>query len=165
MVDVDIKLVPLTVRVKPGSPTVAEFGEMLMVVGSGFAPGTTVKFWELYIPPAGVGLNTVIGYVPAVSRSDDGIEAVSWLAETNVVVLSDSLNLTLEEDTKLEPLTVKTKLGPFTNAELGKIFIVTGTGLLTKNDWAFDNPPIPLSTVILYIPPVVKSDAGIAAVN
>ena len=56
------KLLPLSVRVKAGPPTVALDGETLLIAGTGLL---TVIFTELEVPPPGVGLLTVIGYVPA----------------------------------------------------------------------------------------------------
>lgn len=65
-----------------------------------------VKTAVLLVPPPGVGLKTVMFFVPAVVKSVAGITAVSCVGETYVVALSVPLSLTLEPDTKLVPVTV-----------------------------------------------------------
>ena len=69
-----IKFVPFTVMTKPGSPAVAELGEIEVVVGVGLF---TVKVCALLVPPPGVVLKTVIEKVPAVNKSEAGMVAVS----------------------------------------------------------------------------------------
>ena len=49
---------PLTVRVNATSPAVFVVGIMLLSTGCGLM---TVRLTELYVPPPGPGLNTVIG--------------------------------------------------------------------------------------------------------
>lgn len=55
-------------------PTNMDVGEMDERLGTGLL---IVKVCPLDVPPPGVGLKTVISAVPAVVRSDAGIEAVS----------------------------------------------------------------------------------------
>ena len=55
--ELDRKLAPLIVMVKPGSPAVAEAGDMLVRVGAGLL---TVKGTALEVPPPGAGLVTAI---------------------------------------------------------------------------------------------------------
>ena len=76
-----IKLVPLTVRLNPEPPAVAEEGLRLVVVGTGLG-AMIVKLWALEVPPPGVGLKTVTLAVPAEAMSAARIEAVSWVALT-----------------------------------------------------------------------------------
>ena len=72
--ELEIKLVPLTVRVKPVSPAVLEVGDILVVVGTGLP---TVKVCALDVPPPGVGFVTVISKVPAVVKSPVSMAAVT----------------------------------------------------------------------------------------
>ncbi len=65
---------PLTVRVNVESPIFLDVGEMLVVVGTGLL---TVKVCAFEVPPPGVGLKTVTPNVPAVVKSDEGMEAVT----------------------------------------------------------------------------------------
>lgn len=71
----------------------------------------TWKVLMLEVPPPGRGLKTVTLKVFRALRSASGIKAVSWVEETKVVVLSESLNLTTEPDTKFVPLTVRVNWG------------------------------------------------------
>jgi hypothetical protein len=73
---------PLTVRVNPASPAVAELGLRLVVAGTGLSDAVIVKLWALEVPPPGAGLNTVTEAVPAAAISVAGIAAVSWVALT-----------------------------------------------------------------------------------
>jgi hypothetical protein len=74
----------------------------------------------------GPGFRTVMLAVPCVATSVAGIAAVSWALLTKVVVRLDPFHLTVELETKLEPLTVKAKAGPPAFAELGLILLKTG---------------------------------------
>ena len=163
-VEADTKFVPFTVIVNCESPTVFDVGEMLVVVGTGLL---TVKAWALDVPPPGVGLKTVILNVPAVVRSLAGMVAVSWVADTYVVVLEEPSNFTTEDETKLVPLTVIVNSASPTVLKVGDIDAVVGTGLFTVNVCALDVPPpgVGLKTVILNVPAVVRSEAGIVAVS
>jgi hypothetical protein len=73
------KLVPLTARVNPAPPEVADVGLKLEVVGAGLL---IVSVRALEVPPPGAGVNTVTEAVPAVAISDAGIAAVNRVAET-----------------------------------------------------------------------------------
>lgn len=61
-------------RVKLDPSAVTVLGEIDVVVGTGLL---TVNVWLLLVPPAGVGLKTVIVFVPAETISEAGIKAVS----------------------------------------------------------------------------------------
>jgi len=158
------KFVPLTVIVKPESPTVFASGEMLVVVGEALL---TVNVWALDVPPPGVGFTTVIANVPAVVMSDDGIEAVTLEDETNDVARGDPSKLTTEDAVKPVPVTVIVKVEAPTAFELGEMSDVVGAGLLTVKVWLFDVPPpgVGFVTVIANVPAVVKSDVTIEAVR
>jgi len=52
-----LKPVPVTVIVKPESPTVLVSGEIELVVGTGLF---TVKVWAFEVPPPGAGFVTMI---------------------------------------------------------------------------------------------------------
>jgi hypothetical protein len=60
-----------------------------------------VKVWAFEVPLAEA--NTVTWAVPAAAMSEAGMVAVSWVAETNVVVRSDPFQRTTAPLTKLEP--------------------------------------------------------------
>jgi len=75
--ELEIKLVPLTVRVNPESPTFLEVGSIEVVVGTGLSGTLTVNVWAFEVPPPGVGLKTVMSKVPAVVRSEVRIVAVT----------------------------------------------------------------------------------------
>jgi len=48
--DAEIKLVPLTVKVKPSSPTVLDVGSIEVVVGTGLSGTLTVNVWRSRFP-------------------------------------------------------------------------------------------------------------------
>ena len=78
--ELEMKLAPLTVRVKLLLPTTFDDGEIELIVGTGFLPTTNDFAFE--VPPPGAGLKTVTLNVPAVVRSEAGMMAVSLVAET-----------------------------------------------------------------------------------
>lgn len=131
--EVETKFVPVTVMVNPASPKVLLEGEMLVVLGSGLSAVFTVKLCALEVPPPGVGLNTLILYVPGVLKSFAGMVALSCVLLTKVVIRFESLNLTTDPDTKFVPLTVM--LNSASPAVLldGRMPVVVGTGLFTVN--------------------------------
>jgi hypothetical protein len=67
-------LVPLTVNVKAALPAVLVVGEMVVSVGTRLL---IVRLVELETPPPGVGLETVIGKMPATVSSAAVIAAVN----------------------------------------------------------------------------------------
>ena len=80
---------------------------------------------------AGVEVVTVTAGVPAEAMSVAGIAAVSWVAETRVVVRADPAKLTTEVETKPVPLTVKVNPGSPAVFVSGERVVMAGTGLLT----------------------------------
>src|SRR3990172_2032103 len=67
--DPSIKFDPLIVRVTPAAPTVALFGERLVIVGLGLL---TAKLIEFDKPPPGAGLKTATSLLPAVRIAPAG---------------------------------------------------------------------------------------------
>jgi hypothetical protein len=165
-----MKLVPLTVRVNPDPPAVADEGLMLVVVGTGLSGTLIVKVCALEVPPPGVGLKTVTLVVPAEAISAARIEAASWVDETYVVVRAVPFHLTTDPEMKLVPLTVSVKAEPPAVAELGLRLVVVGTGLsgtLIVKLCALEVPPpgVGLKTVTLAVPAEAMSEARIEAVS
>ncbi len=70
----EVKLLPLTVRVKPAPPAVALEGESELSAGAGLL---MVNVSALEVPPPGAGLKTVTCAVPPVAISPAAIEAVN----------------------------------------------------------------------------------------
>jgi hypothetical protein len=127
--ELEMKLVPFTVRVKATPPAVADEGLRLVVVGRGLSGTLIVKVWALEVPPPGVGLKTVTLAVPAVAMSAARIDAVTWVALTYVVVRFEPFHLTTELEMKFVPLTVNVNAEPPAVAEDGLRLVVVGTGL------------------------------------
>ena len=92
-------------------------------------------------PPPGVGLNTVTLFVPPLTMSASAIWSVSCVLPTYVVVRSVLFHRTTEPLMNPVPLTVSVKSGPSGAAQNGLSQVMTGTGLTTANDTAFDVPP------------------------
>jgi hypothetical protein len=120
------KFVPSTVSVNPPFPTVTVAGAMAVVVGTGFA--LTVNVCAFDVPPPGAGLKTVIVFDPVVARSVAEIAAVSCVELTNVVVLSDPFQRTIEPATKFVPLTVSVNAPSPATRLLGEMLVVVGAG-------------------------------------
>jgi hypothetical protein len=137
---------------------------MLVVVGSGLF---TVKTCEFEVPPPGAGLVTVMLNVPAVVRSLAGIAAVTLILLTKVVVRAEPAKLTTEFDTKFVPFIVRVKAPLPRVALAGETLVVVGPLLFTVKVCALDVPPpgAGFVTVTLNMPPVVRSVAGMAALN
>jgi hypothetical protein len=87
----------------------------------------------LEVPPPGAGFVTVMLDVPAVVKSLAGMEAVTWVALTKLVVRGEPLKFTIESVTKLVPFTVNVKAASPTFLLVGEMLVVVGTGLLTVN--------------------------------
>ena len=163
MTEVDTKLVPFTVRVKAELPALAFVGLIDVTVG---AP-LTVKFTEPDVPPAGAGLVTVTGNVPAVATSAALMDAVNWVVDTYVVLRALPFQLTTEVVTKLAPFTVRVKPGPPAVELVGPIVESVGVRLLTVKVSPADVPPpgVGLVTVTVCVPPGVRFAAGMTAVR
>jgi len=162
--EVPTKFEPLTVIMKLGSPTLLVVGTMPDVVGTGFV---TVRSWLFDVPPAGVGLKTVIGKMPAAAISDAGIEAVTWVELTSVVDLFTPLNRTIELELKFVPLTVSVNPDAPANLLAGEMSVVVGTGLFTVKVCVLELPPpgAGFTTLTKKIPATARSEVAMAAVT
>ena len=126
------------------------------------------------VPPPGLGFVMVTPAVPAVATSLAGMEAVSCVALTNVVVSAfdvpvPTAKLMTELDTKFVTVTVRVNAAPPGTWVWPPEFTVeiVGTGLLTlKVSW-LEGPTVGvgLITVTLNVPAVEMSAAVIAAVS
>ena len=87
---------PSIVRVCGAAPAAREAGESLVMTGIGLA-GETVKVTAADAPPPGAGFVTTTGFVPAVARSAEVSEIMSWLALTNVAAWEVPLKVTVDE--------------------------------------------------------------------
>lgn len=111
-------------------PTVAETGKQLTLV---VVLRVTENVCAFEVPPPGAELKTVIGKVPVVVRSPDGIVALSCVELTKVVVLSTPLKRTVDTpETKPVPLTVKAKVPLFWGLLVGEMLVVVGIGLVVS---------------------------------
>lgn len=167
-VEPETKLLPFTVSVKLPLPAVTEVGEMLVMEGTGLLlVPVTVNTAAVEVPPPGVGLVTVTLNVPEPVRSEAGITAVSWLAETYDVALALPLKLTTEPGMKLFPLMVSEMAELPAGIDAGEREVITGTTLPTVKVTAFEVPPpvVGLLTVMLKVPTEVRSDAGMNTFN
>ena len=119
------------------------------------------------VPPPGAGVNTVTVGVPAAAMSVDGMAAVSWVAETNVVARAAPFHRTTEPATKSVPVTVSVNPASPATAAVGFSPVVVGTGLVMLKVCGFDVPPpgAGLPTVTCAVPAVAMSAAGMAAVS
>jgi hypothetical protein len=89
-VEIVAKFVPLTVKVNPGPPAVAQVGLSELIVGG----AAIVNVTGFDAEP--VEFLTVTGAVPAVAISAASTIAVSWVEETNVVARFAPFHLTTE---------------------------------------------------------------------
>ena len=110
-------------------------------------------------------MKTVTLTVPAVTMSEAGIEAVSRVALTKVVVRLEPPHFTTEPFTKLVPVTVRVKADPPAVVEEGLRPPIVGVGLLMVKGWAPEATPPGFNTVTLIVPATAISAAAIAAVN
>jgi hypothetical protein len=166
-VDVDIKFVPLTVRVNAAPPVVADDGASELMTGTGFVLPEIVNVALLEVPPPGVGLLTVTPAVPAVAMLPAGIWAVILTVVTYVVASGVPFQLTTELPTKLLPLTVSVNAAPPAVALEGDNEVMAGAGLFTAKVRVPDVPPpgVGLARVILAVPVLAISVAGTCAVT
>ncbi len=93
-----------------------------------------MKVWAFEVPPPGPGFETMTRKSPATVRSLAGIEAVSSMLLTKIVIRSNPLNRTTDVGTKFVPFTVKGKPEPAAVAVVGEMLVVVGTGLFTVKD-------------------------------
>ena len=128
----------------------------------------TVNTAAVEVPPPLPGVVTVMFNDPAVPRLEAGIVAVNWPEETNVVVSGDPFTLIVDPGINPLPLTVKATGEAPTVADEGDRVIEPGVEeLLTVNVWVPEVPPPGpgLTTLIVKVPGLVKSEVGSVAVN
>jgi hypothetical protein len=117
--------VPFTVSVKPAPPVTAAPGDS--VVRDAAGAELIVKFVAAEVSPLSV-FTTVMGTVPAVAISDEGIASVSCVELTTVVaVCLTPFHATCAPLRKPAPFTVRVKLLP-TLALFGEIVVIVGRG-------------------------------------
>jgi hypothetical protein len=127
-----------------------------------------VKGCAFEVPPPGAGVTTVTLATPAVARSLAAMAAVSWVAETKVVVRGLPFHWTTESVMKPVPFTVRVKAAAPTVREVGlRLEIVGAGGLLIVKVRALEVPPpgAGLTTVTWAVPAVAMSPAAMAAVS
>ena len=93
------------------------------------------------LPPPGDGLVTPTDTEVPEARAGAGKDAVSSVAETNVVVAAIPLNQICDVETKLLPVAVISVAGDPTARFAGDTELSTGTELFTVKLSAFDDPP------------------------
>jgi hypothetical protein len=123
------KLVPVAVSVKPAPPATANVGPSDPSVGTGLL---IEKLTAAEVPPPGVGMNTVTEALPTAAMSPAGTVAVRLVALTSVVASAAPFQSTTAPVTKLVPVTVSVKPALPSIAEVGKIDVSVGTGLLIE---------------------------------
>jgi hypothetical protein len=127
------------------------------LVIAGVAPMVNVTAFD--VAPAHVGLTTVIDAVPAVAMRAAGTVAVSFVAETNVVVSAVPLQFTVEPETKLVPFTVSVNPAPPAVAQVGLSELMVGTALMVITSVALaalqELAPLLALMVTLVVPAVV----------
>jgi hypothetical protein len=89
------------------------------------------------------------------------------VALTKVVVRAEPLKFTTDVETKLVPFTVSVNAASPTFLLAGAMLVVVGTKLFTVKVCGLEVPPpgAGFVTVTLNVPALVKSVAGIVAVN
>jgi hypothetical protein len=164
--ELEVKPVPVTVRVKAPLPAMTELGSRPPMDGTGFG-AATVNATEFDPPPPGPGLKTVTAASPALAISLAGIAAERLVPLLNIVVRFEPFHRTVEFDTKPVPLTDSVNAGPPAMAEVGLIAEISGSGLLIVKFMALEVPPpgVGVKTVTAAVPAAAMSLAGMAAVN
>src|SRR6267143_2550975 len=158
------KLAPFTVKVNASPPANALPGASPLSVGAGLLI-ENARATE--VPPAGGGVTTVTGAVPAAAMSAAVIAAVSWVALTKVVVRAAPFHCTPEPLMNPVPFTVRVKSAPPKSVLDGDSEEIVGTALLIANVCAAEVPPpgVEVTTVTEAVPVVAMSAAVIAAVS
>jgi hypothetical protein len=158
----EMKLVPVTVSVNAESPESTVLGLSDVAAGTGLP---IVKVSGLEVPPPGAGVVTVTMALPAVAISAAVMAACKLVLETKVVVRALPFHWIVEEETKLDPVTVSVNAAPPAPAELGFSDVAVGDGLLIVNASGLEVPPpgAGVVTVTMALPAVAISAAVMAA--
>jgi hypothetical protein len=135
-----MKPVPVSVSVT-GWPATPLVGLIEVSVGTGFGWLAIVKTKFVVVPPPGAGFVTVTFADPTAEMSDERIEAVSFVALTNVVAFAVPLKFTTELVRKLVPLTVRVKPAPPAVTPFGLSDEIVGAGLFIANGEFPEVPP------------------------
>jgi hypothetical protein len=126
-----------------------------------------VKICPLVTPPPGVGLETVILYIPATNKSEVYRVVVSVVEFIYVVVRAAPFILITEVGTKFVPLAVRVNCPPPFAAETGEIVLRVGAGftVITVKILVAEIPPpgAGVTNLILKVPAVVNIDEGMVA--
>src|SRR3989344_7481883 len=135
MAESGTKLVPFTVNSISGPPINADVGEMLEIIGP---PTTRIQNGTVLESVSLSGWRTRTDTITEFIRRGEGIVAVNWVAETNVVSTGESNQIT-DPSTKFVPFTVISRSSLSTSAESGVMLVIVGTGpgswlSLTEND-------------------------------
>src|SRR5438034_5891733 len=129
----------------------------------------TVSVTAPDVPPPGPGVTTVIAAGPPVARSAAVSCAVSCVTDPNVVGLGVPFTCTTELPANPDPVAVSVKTPPPANTLVGLILVSVGTpgGAVTVSVAPLDVPPpaAGLNTVIVGVPVLATSVAGLAAVT
>jgi transcription initiation factor TFIIIB Brf1 subunit/transcription initiation factor TFIIB len=158
----EMKLVPVTVSVNAASPDRTVLGLSDVAAGTGLP---IVNVSGLEVPPPGTGVVTVTMALPAVAISAAVTAACKLVLETNVVVRALPFHWIVEEETKLDPVTVSVNAAPPAPAKLGFSDVAVGDGLLSVNVSGLEVPPpgAGVETVTVPVPAVATSAAVMAA--
>ena len=137
---------------------------MLVSVGAGLS---MVKICGADTPPPGPGLTTVIAGVPPVVRSAAGITAMSVVSLIKVVASGVAFRSATDLARKPVPVIVIVVSGLPASAVFGLMLVSVGAGLVMVKVCGADVPPPGpgVTTVIAGVPAVVRSAAGMTAVN
>jgi hypothetical protein len=124
--ELDTKLLPLMVKVRPEEPTSVLEELREEIAGAGLL---MAKLAELEAPPPGLGLKTVTAAVLAAAISVAGIDVSSRVLLIYVVVRLLLFQRTVELEMKPLPVTCKVKADPPTMVLPGDKLAIEGTGL------------------------------------
>ena len=145
--DACTKPVPVTDNVKVASPTRAESGVMLVMVGAAAVIANCAG-----AEGAPFGLATVTCAGPGWAIRFAETDAVSCVGPTTVVVSAVPLNVATAPSRKFVPFTVSVNAGPPATAVLGDRLVIVGTGGFTARGSGFDGPLSGLVTVTGILP-------------
>jgi len=167
-VEVEIKLLPMTVSAKARLPCGALDGDSEPITGAGLAV-FIVNGSAPEVPPPGAGLETVTLAVPDAPSSVAGTCAVSWLALTKLVGRAVPFQLITELLMKLPPLIVSVNAPSPAVTAAGASSEIEGIGLaaLIVKFSALEVPPpgAGVITVTLAELAAVISAAGTWAIS
>ena len=133
-----------------------------MAAGTGFR---IVNETVPEVPPPGAGFDTDTEATPVTAKSLPGTVALRLVPLKKVVVKPAPFHSTVEVATKLAPVTVRVKPAPPTRAAVGEIDVAVGAGLLILKGSVLEMLPPGMITPMFAIPAVVRSPAGMVAVN